>query len=158
MNDQIDKLFGGRVRVRACGLCWEDDKLLLIDHKDITSGHFWAPPGGGVDFGRTIPDTLMNEFKDETGLTIKIGQFRFIGEFIQKPLHAVEVYFDVTRIAGHLNLGFDPEMAEPDQILAGLRFMTFEEILDLPDQERHGIFRLFRTEKELKNAYGYHKI
>lgn len=158
MNDQIDKLFGGRVRVRACGLCWQDNKLLLIDHKGITGGHFWAPPGGGVDFGNTIQDTLMNEFKDETGLTIKIGEFRFIGEFIHEPLHAVELYFDVTRIAGHLNLGFDPEMAESDQILADLRFMTFEEILDLPDHERHGMFRLFQTEKALKNASGYHKI
>ena len=158
MNDQIDKLFGGRVTVRVCGLCWEGDKLLLVDHKGISDGHFWAPPGGGVDFGRTILATLINEFRDETGLIIKPGEFRFIGEFINDPLHAIEVYFDVTRISGHLNLGVDPEMPESDQILNDLRFMTFEEIMNLPDRERHGLFRLFKTEKALKYASGYHKI
>jgi len=158
MNDQIDKLFGRRVRVRACGLCWEEDKLLLVNHKGLTNGNFWAPPGGGVDFGKSVGETLIHEFKDETGLNIEPGEFRFICEFINEPLHAIEMYFDVKRLSGEMTLGTDPEMPVDTQILSDIQFMHFREILDLPILERHGLFTHFPSEKSLKSASGYWKI
>ena len=158
MNEQIDKLFGGRVRVRVCGLCWAEDNLLMVNHKGLTNGDFWAPPGGGVDFGFTIYQTLVHEFQDETGLTIEPGKFRFIGEFINEPLHAVELFFDVVHISGELKEGFDPELPEYSQILSGNRFMSFREIMNLKRHERHGLFEIFQTPGALRNASGYHKI
>ncbi|HEX5169773.1 MAG TPA: NUDIX domain-containing protein [Cyclobacteriaceae bacterium] len=158
MNEQIDKLFGGKVRVRACGLCWEDSRLLLVNHKDLTSGDFWAPPGGGVDFGESIGSTLMHEFRDETGLIVEPGEFRFVCEFINPPLHAIELFFDVMRISGQIKIGTDPEMPDSCQILSDIRYMKYDEILFLPANERHGLFNLFQNEKDLKMASGYHKI
>lgn len=158
MNAEIDKLFGGRVRVRACGLCWNNGKLLMVNHKGLTKGNFWAPPGGGVEFGRTVKEVLESEFREETGLIIEPGDFCFILEFIEEPLHAVELYFDVRSVSGQLKVGFDPEMSSKSQILADSRFMTFSEIIELPGHERHGLFELFETEKALKTASGFWKI
>jgi 8-oxo-dGTP diphosphatase len=158
MNAEIDKLFGGRVRVRVCGLCWEDEKLLMVNHKGLTDGNFWAPPGGGIDFGKTAADVLKSEFEDETGLVVESGDFRFIVEFINQPLHAIELYFDVKRISGELKIGHDPEMSAANQILSDTRFMAIKEILELPTQQRHGLFKPFNTEKSLKTATGFWKI
>jgi 8-oxo-dGTP diphosphatase len=158
MNEQIDKLFGGKVRVRACGLCWSKGKLLLVNHIGLTKGSFWAPPGGGVDFGVSIPETLIREFEEETGLKVKAGDLKFINEFIDEPLHAVELYFEVKLFSGDLKVGFDPELVDSEQIIKEIRFMDFDEIQALPREERHGMFSLFGTEEALKLASGYYKI
>lgn len=158
MNGQIDKLFGGHVRVRACGLCWQDGKLLMVNHRGLSAGSFWAPPGGGVDFGQSIQDTLKHEFRDETGVTIEPGEFRFVGEFIKNPFHAIELYFDVKWVSGEPGVGYDPEMASEAQILIDSRFMDIPEIMALPAHERHGLFDVFGTEKSLKSASGHWKI
>jgi 8-oxo-dGTP diphosphatase len=158
MNDQIDKLFGGKVRVRACGLCWSDGKLLLVNLTGLTKGSFWAPPGGGVDFGKTIPETLVREFEEETGLNVEAGDLRFVNEFINEPLHAIELYFDVKLVSGHLKAGFDPELVDSEQMIKEIRFMDFNEIQALPLEERHGMFTLFGTEEAFKQASGYYKI
>lgn len=158
MNAEIDKLFGGRVRVRVCGLCWENESLLMVNHKGLTDGNFWAPPGGGIDFGKTAAEVLRSEFAEETGLVVESGDFRFAGEFINNPLHAIELFFDVKRISGELKVGQDPEMNAANQILYDTRFMTIEEIIELPATERHGLFNVFETAKSLKMATGFWKI
>src|SRR5687767_8644102 len=99
MDAELAKIYGNKVRVRACGICWKDDRLLLVNHKGITSSDFWAPPGGGVDFEESIETTLKKEFEEETGLIIKPGDFLFGCELIQKPIHAVELFFE-TQITG----------------------------------------------------------
>jgi 8-oxo-dGTP diphosphatase len=158
MNEQIDKLFGGKVRVRACGLCWNRGKLLLVNHSGLTKGSFWAPPGGGVDFGKTIIETLISEFEEETGLNVRAGNLKFVNEFIDQPFHAIELYFEVKLLSGDLKVGFDPELAGSEQIIKEIRFMGFDEIQALPREERHGMFNLFGTEEALKVASGYYKI
>lgn len=158
MSDQIDKLFGWRVRVRACGLCWKNGKLLLVNHRGLTKGDFWAPPGGGVEFGKSIHETLKGEFLEETGLVVEPGEFRFVCEFIRETLHAVELFFDVTSLSGKLKVGTDPELPDESQILRDIRLMRYEEVVQLPANERHGLFTLFPTEKALRLASGCWKI
>jgi 8-oxo-dGTP diphosphatase len=158
MNAEIDKLFGSRVRVRVCGLCWENEKLLMVNHKGLNDGNFWAPPGGGIDFGKTVAEVLKSEFGEETGLVVEPGDFRFIVEFIHQPLHAIELFFDVKRISGELQIGNDPEMSGANQILSDTRFMGINEIIELPEQQRHGLFKHFDSEKTLKTSAGFWKI
>ena len=99
MTPEIAQIYGNRVRLRVCGLCWQGDSLLLIMHK-MGSNDFWAPPGGGVEYGEPIEDALKREFLEETGLTVAIEKFHFGCEFIKAPLHAVELFFQVKKVAG----------------------------------------------------------
>jgi len=62
------------------------------------SGILWAPPGGGMDFGQSVEENLTREFREETGLKVEVKRFLFINEFLAVPLHAVELFFEVTRI------------------------------------------------------------
>src|SRR3954468_14098393 len=109
MNAEVARIYGNKVRVRACGLCWKDDRLLMINHKSITPTNFWAPPGGGVEFGQSLEETLKKEFLEETGLHIMPGKFLFGCEYILNPIHSVELFYEVMIHGGTLKTGYDPE-------------------------------------------------
>jgi 8-oxo-dGTP diphosphatase len=99
MDQEITALYGKKVRVRVCGLCWEDNKLLLVNHRSLKPVNFWAPPGGGLEFGEKVENALKREFGEETGLEIAVTRFAFGCEYIQDPLHAIELFFHVKRSA-----------------------------------------------------------
>ncbi len=154
MDEEVAKLYGNRVRVRACGLCWEGGNLLLVNHKGIRRSDFWAPPGGGVEFGETLEEALKREFLEETGLEITIARFAFGCEFINRPLHAIELFFLVNRVGGTLISGYDPEI----QLIQGARFMSEEEIQQIPGEEQHGILRIASSENTLSQLSGFFSI
>lgn len=154
MDQEIAALYGGKVRVRVCGLCWEEGKLLLVNHKSLENANFWSPPGGGLEFGETIEEALKREFLEETGLVIAITGFAFGCEFIRNPLHAVELFFQVTKVGGALITGYDPEL----QLIQGTKFIREDEILQIPPHERHGILRIAHSERGLKQLSGFYSI
>lgn len=154
MDQEIAELYGNRVRVRACGLCWEDGKLLLVNHKRLQHADFWSPPGGGVEFGETVEEALKREFSEETGLKVTIARFAFGCEFINSPLHAIELFFVVNRVGGTLISGYDPEI----QLIQGSRFMSEEEIQQIPGEEQHGILRIASNENTLSQLSGFFSI
>jgi 8-oxo-dGTP diphosphatase len=154
MDSEVAKVYGNKVRIRACGLCWENDRLLMVNHKGITDTDFWAPPGGGVEFGFSVEETLKKEFLEETGLKIMAGPFLFACEYLEKPIHSVELFFEVTAIGGKLKVGSDPEI----QIIEAVQYIEFSKIKKLPNQEVHGIFRLTDKADNLKNLNGFYRI
>ena len=154
MNDQLAELYGNRVRVRVCGLCWDEGKLLLINHRLVTETRFWSPPGGGVEFEERLESALEREFLEETGLQIQAGNFLFGCEFIHAPLHAIELFFSVTRTGGKLVAGHDPEL----QLIREASFIGYDDILRMPQGETHGVFRLAPTREDLDQLSGFYRI
>ena len=154
MEGKISDVYGNRVRVRICGLCWRNSDLLLVNHRGLSHGDFWAPPGGGLEFGESTEERLRKEFREETGLIITPGQFMFGCEFLEKPLHAIELFFEVSVQEGTLQKGNDPEV----DIIKAVKFMTPGEISDIPPQHLHGIFRLVDSPEELKTLTGFFGI
>jgi 8-oxo-dGTP diphosphatase len=130
----------------------------MVNHIGITPGSFWAPPGGGVEFNQTAQESLIREFKEETNLLVTIGQFKFACEFINKPLHAVELFFEVFKVSGKLMLGKDPESEADRQILQDVRWLNFDQIQAIPEDERHGIFRLVQSVQGIKTLSGFYRI
>src|SRR5687768_3957449 len=108
MDAGIRSTYGNRVRLRACDICWRENALLLVNHSGVTAAPFWAPPGGGVEFGESVDACLKKEFLEETGLEISTGKFLFACEFIHEPLHAIELFFSVSVVGGFLKKGNDP--------------------------------------------------
>ena len=129
MNQEIINQYGNQLRVRVCGICVQDDKILLINHSGMNeSDEFWSPPGGGLQFGETIEDCLKREFLEETKTIILVGDFLRINEFVKPPLHAIELFYEVKIVSGEIQIGFDPEMQE--QIIKDVKWLSFEEVLN----------------------------
>lgn len=155
-SSPITDLYGQRLRVRACGLYREGDRLLMVRHRGVgPSGTFWAPPGGGIEFGETAIEALRREWLEETGLIIDAGRLICVYEFVQPPLHAIELFFDVRRADGVLQLGTDPEMNGGEQLIQEVRLMTFGQIKALPVSDVHGLFSRCQSLDELFRLNGY---
>lgn len=128
-NHQIiaQQLYGNRIRVRVCGVCIENDQILLVCHRPILGKNdYWCPPGGGVDEGETAEESLRRELLEETGLIIEVGRLLLTKEFVQAPLHAVELYFSVKILSGNLIKGLDPEMNLSEQLIKEVSWLPLQ--------------------------------
>jgi hypothetical protein len=112
---------------------------------------------------------------EETGLEVRTARWMFATEFIQSPLHAVELFFAVDRIGGTLRTGYDPEMGPSmasramrasatasgqrlGQLIREVRFMAFDEVDALAPDAKHGAFRLVPRARNIGTLNGYHRI
>ncbi|MCW3996507.1 MAG: NUDIX hydrolase [Candidatus Bathyarchaeota archaeon] len=57
-------------------------QILLIKRNTRPFKGYWALPGGRMDPGETIEQTIIREVKEETGLDVTIE--RVIGEYVEK--------------------------------------------------------------------------
>ena len=131
MQNQIQinsvHLYGNRIRVRVCGVCIENEQILLVCHHPILGEKdYWSPPGGGVEEGETAEEALKREFLEETGFKIVVGKLLKIKEFVQPPLHAVELYFSVKILEGNLIIGYDPEMNVNEQLIKDVSWLPLQ--------------------------------
>lgn len=157
MESEVHTFYGGKTRLRVCGFVEQGEKLLMINHLGISKVDFWAPPGGGLSFGETAEECLKREVLEETGLEIKVGRFLFACELIRLPLHAIELFFMVEAATGELKTGQDPEAGSPS-IIKQTKFMSWEEIVSLPSEYKHGIFNHAKSREQLVELRGFFKL
>ena len=61
---------------------FQDENILLIKRNTRPFVDYWALPGGRMDPGETIEQTIVREVKEETGLEAAI--VRVVGEYVEK--------------------------------------------------------------------------
>ncbi len=158
-ENAIRRLYGEKLRIRTCGICFSGDGLLLVKHRALTRhGYFYAPPGGGMQYGESAEDCLEREFIEECGLEIEVGSFLFTHEFLRPPLHAIELFFAVEARGGQLITGQDPEMGQGEQIIEQVQYLLPEEIEREKGEQMHHMINLCQNPKDLMKCRGYFKF
>jgi 8-oxo-dGTP diphosphatase len=158
IKNEIIHSFGNKLRIRVCGICIENNKILLVKHHSLGKGGIlWAPPGGGIVFGETAEEALKREFIEETGLTISAEKFLCVNEYLTPPLHAIELFFLVKKIDGMLQTGVDPELHSDKQIITEVKWLSFEELNALPLETIHSILHGMDGPDQLLKQKGYFK-
>jgi 8-oxo-dGTP diphosphatase len=109
-----------RLAVRA--LILHDNALLLVNAWPGGQSDLWCAPGGGVERGASLPENLMREVHEETGLTVAVGAPALINEFHAPDtgFHQVEVFFHCTITAGQI----DPTWRDPAGVVTARRFFS----------------------------------
>jgi 8-oxo-dGTP diphosphatase len=158
IEKEIDEKFGGRLRLRVNGVLLEEDRILMIKHQMSGDRFFWNVPGGGMEYNSNTVDNLKREFLEETGLEISVNDLLCVHEFLKPPLHAVELYFEVSNVGGELKKGADPELAENRQIITALEFLTVEELAKIKNEEKHQLFWELNSFDQLRKWKGYFKF
>ncbi len=145
--------YSGKLRIRVCGICQQDNQLLLIRHKPFAQNKngLWSLPGGGLQYGETLQMGLKREFKEETGLEVEVGDFLFMHEFIALPLHALEIFFAVTVTGGILATGYDPELELQNQLIAEVAFKSLPAIKEIPPNQLHQVLQQLQSFENLYN-------
>ncbi|MCQ0970386.1 NUDIX hydrolase [Paracoccus sp. TK19116] len=121
------KLARPRLAVRAAIV--HEDRLLMVNAYPGDKSDLWCLPGGGVEPGQSLPENLVREVAEETGLTITVGTPILVNEFHDPDSgwHQVDLIFRATLDGHHAITLNDPEgvvncfrwVARSD--LAGLR-------------------------------------
>jgi len=116
-------------RIAARAVILQDDRLLLVNAYADANSTLWCAPGGGVEKGSSIPDNLIREVHEETGLTISVGPPCLINEFHDPKtgFHQIEVFFRCKITQGRL----DPDWQDPERIVVRRRWVTREEMAGL---------------------------
>jgi len=154
----IEKFYGQKLRVRVCGVLFIKNKILLVKHSHLNdSNSFWAPPGGGMEFGENAEDCLKREFLEETGLKITVNKFLFVHEYLSSPFHAIELFFEVNSTSDKIQTGSDPEFNAEYQIIQKTAFMDFDMLKNEPKENLHRV--LHENDQEFKTfkQKGYFK-
>jgi 8-oxo-dGTP diphosphatase len=135
----------GTVRVRVGGVLVRGGAILLAAHRGLLPGDavFWSPPGGGWAFGESLKAGLRREFREETGLAVRVGRQLHLHEFRRDELQALEVFFEVLAEdpTATPHLGHDPEHAANNQLLTELSWFTPRQLLALPLTQVHPVLR-----------------
>ena len=157
-KENIHAIYGNRLRVRVCGICIENDQILLVKHQSVgEKGYLWIPPGGGVEFGESVTEALKREFLEETGLQIRVNDLLFIHEYLSPPLHAIELFFQVNPVGGKLVSGVDPEMPQEKQIIENVAFKSLKTLSKEEPGQLHALLHHAKDIKTLLNLRGYFK-
>lgn len=159
LNEKVKALYGHKLRVRVCGVCIEQDKILLVHHRGLGKDNsLWAPPGGGMDYGEDAAQALKREFLEETGLEIALERFLFVHEYLDPPLHGIELFFEVKRTGGLLKKGHDPEMSQEDQLITETGFKDLQELKNKAPDSLHYVLQQINGINSILNQSGYFKF
>ena len=140
IEKEIIEKFGEKLRVRVNGILLKDDKILMARHRMGKDKFFWNVPGGGMEFGSSAIANLQREFKEETGLGVQVINYLFTYEYLEPPLHAIELFFEVKAENGDLILGRDPELSQENQLISEIRFLDIMELKNIPKKHKHPLF------------------
>lgn len=80
--------------VRTVGVLIKDNKILVQRERN---GNEYALPGGHIKIGETLENGLIREFKEETGVSIKVERLLWseecFWEYKGKQAHNISFYF-----------------------------------------------------------------
>jgi 8-oxo-dGTP diphosphatase len=148
-------IFTNKVRVRVSGILIEQNQILLAKHVGIgDEGQLWSPPGGGIEFGEPMAETLKREFLEETGLIVQPIKLLYTNEYIGGSLHAVEFFFQVKRLSGEMKTGTDPELQDDYQMIKEVTWLNIDQIRQIPNRQLHGTLRYIESLNQLTELGG----
>ncbi len=105
----------------------KDEILMLCQHHEDRD--IWMVPGGAIEDGENSIDAAIREVKEETHLDIRITGVAWHVEEVSEVRGQRFVNYMIGEITGgELELGWDPELPEMQQVIREVRFMSREEI------------------------------
>jgi ADP-ribose pyrophosphatase YjhB (NUDIX family) len=122
-----------RRRIAVHGLCHDTRGRVLLVRSSAATGRpgLWSLPGGGVAHGEHPADTIVREFREETGLTVAVRSLRAVLADVgvdparTELRHTDRIVYEVAIVAGALR-------SEVDGTTDLAEFVAPERVPDMP--------------------------
>lgn len=84
------------IEVRAAGVLVRDSSVLLVRHEKPHAS-YWVVPGGHVDFGETVEETVRREYSEELSMSVGLDSLVFVNDSVPADgsRHVLNLYFKV---------------------------------------------------------------
>jgi ADP-ribose pyrophosphatase len=114
------------VRLAVRAVIVRGGRMLLVNAWPGEQSDLWCAPGGGVEPHSSLPDNLIREVHEETGIAIRVGEPCLVNEFHDPggPFHQVDVYFRATVLA----MPKGPDWTDPEGVVNRRRWVTEAEL------------------------------
>lgn len=116
------------IRLATRAIILHENRLLLVNAwKGRTD--LWCAPGGGAEPHSSLPENLIREVHEETGLQIDVGPVCLINEFHDpnSDFHQTDIYFRAQIISGEIAA----DWADPEGIVSHRRWVTRAELAQI---------------------------
>lgn len=134
------------------GILIQDEKILLTKQWDG-----WDFPGGGIKLGETVHEALMREFKEETGLTVRVGNLVAVEDNFFQPKfdtdqhwQSIQLFYTCEYESGEIStegfVGYEKEYMQAAEWipLSEIDSLKFYNLIDSP--------KIIRLALEQKNS------
>ena len=113
------------IRIATRAIILHNDRLLLVNAWKGRSD-LWCAPGGGAELHSSLPDNLIREVMEETGLTVRVGAPCLSNEFHDPhgDFHQTDIYFRCEITAGEI----DDNWIDPEGIVTRRKWATRDEV------------------------------
>lgn len=113
------------IRIATRAIILHNDRLLLVNAWKGRSD-LWCAPGGGAELHSSLPDNLIREVMEETGLTVCVGAPCLINEFHDPhgDFHQTDIYFRCKITAGEI----DDNWVDPEGIVIRRKWASRDEV------------------------------
>lgn len=131
---------GERIPIRPCAVLIEEEKVLCVECK-YDDGEYFLFPGGGVQIGETLAETVRREMLEETGIKIRIKKLVYIDDWIKDKknnLRVLNVFFLVEKIGGSLIQG-----EKDDGKIKSLKWIPLKDLDKLDFRPKYIAERIF---------------
>ena len=104
---------------RSAVIIIEDERVVMIQR--LRGGHtYYLFPGGGVESGETIEESVIREAHEELGLDIQLGPLVAVVKFCNPELDdRTQYYYLAHSIGGKFGTGEGEELSSSPESLAG---------------------------------------
>lgn len=147
-----------RYGISAAALIVQNDRVLLVNHRESGKYDFWVPPGGSLSGSESILDCARRETFEETGLTVELGHILYIQEFWEPGYHFCKFFILCTAFSGDLTL----TNKEPGEtFLVDVRFFTQEalqQITVFPTVLKDSFWQEIRAEHPITRYLGLERL
>ena len=89
-------------RISAAGIVIHQNKILLVRYPDKTGKGYLVGPGGGVEIKESMPQAVVREVREETGLDVLPGKILAVEDLLSSKHRLIKIWFLCTLTGGQL--------------------------------------------------------
>ncbi|PIZ86291.1 hypothetical protein CO033_03175 [Candidatus Nomurabacteria bacterium CG_4_9_14_0_2_um_filter_32_10] len=96
-------IYGKKIKIKCRGIIFYEGKLLLVKHPGDVENY--ALPGGKLEYGEKILDTIKREILEEFGIKSEIGRLLYVNNYIEKDgINYIEFFFEIKNVKDFISI------------------------------------------------------